>query len=449
MSLLDFLNKPIKLPRFRKKSSHSARPLVGQHNGSAWRTIHEPFSGAWQHNQEIEVCRHDQLHHYAVFACVTLITQDVGKLKLQAKKTTDGVRIVTKSKLDALIARPNKHQTAQQFFENWITSKVTYGNAYIWVIRDIYGNPWQMVVLNPERVTPLIDPHGNVFYRVSRDNLWDIEDNLIIPSEEIIHDRYNCLYHPLVGLSPIVACALSASNGVNIERNASLFFANASRPSGILTAPQAISESTASEIRNNWNRNYSGSGTGKTAVLGDGMTYTPIAVSASDSQMVEQAKLSSEKICTAFKIPPYKVGLGAIPAGQKVGDLNEIYYSDCLQHYIEAIENLLKYHLDWGRGVEPEFNLKGLIRMDSTSQIDYLTKAVGGAIMSPNEARAELGLQAVEGGNSPMIQQQNYSLEAIGKRDNLENPFSKEQSNDSNNNANESATTDSDELGDT
>ncbi len=66
---------------------------------------------------------------------------------------------------------------------------------------------------------------------------------------------------------------------------------------------------------------------------------------------------------------------------------------------------------------EVEFNLKGLIRMDSTSQMAYLNIGISSSIISPNEARAELGYSPVEGGDSPMIQQQNYSLAALAARD--------------------------------
>ncbi len=47
--------------------------------------------------------------------------------------------------------------------------------------------------------------------------------------------------------------------------------------------------------------------------------------------------------------------------------------------------------------------------------------------MKPNEARRRAGLAPVEGGDSPMIQQQNYSLAAIARRDAQADPFGKAQ----------------------
>jgi phage portal protein BeeE len=44
-------------------------------------------------------------------------------------------------------------------------------------------------------------------------------------------------------------------------------------------------------------------------------------------------------------------------------------------------------------------------------------------MMSPNEGRAMLDLKPVEGGESPYLQQQNYSLAALAKRDAQDDPF--------------------------
>lgn len=405
------------------KSASTARPI---HDGSAWVTIHEPHTGAWQRNQEIEVSRADQMQHTAVFSCVSLISRDVGKLKINTKAEVGGVKQNTPSKMMSLLKKPNHYQTTQQFFESWITSKLTNGNTYVLKVRNIYGELWRLIVLNPERVMPLIDDNGNIYYQVKQDKLFDLDNDVIIPASEIIHDRFNCFYHHLVGLSPISACALAASQGVNIQRNANQFFSNASRPSGILVFPGSLSEEKATEIRERWNANYSGVNAGKTGLLGDGVEYKPISVSAADAQLVEQTRMSNEGVCTAFVMPPFKIGIGTLPAGFKPSDLNELYYSDCLQPHIESIENLLNDHLDLEEGVEVEFNLDGLIRMDSTSQMAYLKDGIGSAIISPNEARAKLGYKPVSGGDSPMIQQQNYSLEALAKRDSQADPFAKQ-----------------------
>jgi len=53
-----------------------------------------------------------------------------------------------------------------------------------------------------------------------------------------------------------------------------------------------------------------------------------------------------------------------------------------------------------------------------------LNRAVGGGWMAPNEARAARGLAPVKGGESPKMQQQVFSLEALAERDRSD-PFAK------------------------
>ena len=61
--------------------------------------------------------------------------------------------------------------------------------------------------------------------------------------------------------------------------------------------------------------------------------------------------------------------------------------------------------------------------MDSTSQMARLKEGVGAAILTPNEARVEVGLLPIPGGDTVYMQQQNYSLAALAKRDQKDDPF--------------------------
>lgn len=404
---------------FRKKS------LIDVSNQGGWSPImgvHEPYMGAWQYGNELK--RTDLTNFHAIFACVSLIASDIGKLKMQTKSVQNGVLLPTKSHAQRLLKKPNPHQTWQQFAENWINSKLLRGNAYILKERDLFGDIFRLWVLNPDRVKVLVSDKGEVFYQVSHDKLFGLSETTV-PASEIIHDRFNCFYHPLVGLSPISACAVSAGIGLAIQGSQATLFKNDSRPSGILSVPSAINQAKADEIRTNWRNRYTGANRGDVAVLGDGAKYEQISLSSADTQALEQLKMMGDVVCSVYHVPAFKIGLGAIATGQKVSDLNEIYYSDCLQHYIEAIENLLDEHLGLEKGVEIIADLTSLIRMDSMSQMVYLKEGTLSGIMSPNEARATLGLPPVAGGESPLMQQQNYSLSALARRDNSDDPFGK------------------------
>lgn len=400
---------------FRKKS---LSPVNG---GGRWRIL-EPFMGAWQRN--IELNREDLLSFHAVFACISIISKDIGKLPLELRKKENGVWVKTKDMNLQFFEKPNHFQTMQQFLEYYIISKETRGNTYVLKLRNFKGDVEQLIVLNPDNVTPLVSDESGVFYRIGIDKLAKQQESIILPASEIIHDRWNCLYHPLVGISPLVACGLAGAQGAAIQKYGAKFFANNGRPSGILTMPGKITKEDAQTIKENWEANYSGENIGKTAVLGGDVKYIAMSMPAADAQMIEQHKWSAEICCSVFNVPPWKIGISSIPQGQKVEDMERIYLNSCLQSPIEAIENCFDAAFDLkAKGYEVFLDLSTLLRMDSMSQMNFYSLGVQRGIFAPNEARAVFNYEPKTGGDTPYIQQQNYSLEAISKRDQKDDPF--------------------------
>jgi HK97 family phage portal protein len=361
------------------------------------------------------------LSHPAVYACVSLIANDIGKLRarLMAVDSNGIWSEATSPAFSPVLKKPNLYQNHIQFKQWWVMSKLVNGNTYVLKQRDGRGVVVALYILDstPGVVTPLVAPDGSVFYRLQPDNLTGLEQTqIVVPASEIIHDRMNCLFHPLVGVGPLFAASLSADQGLQIQKDAKRFFAQGAKPSGVLAAPGQISEQTARELKEYWNANFTGDNAGRVAVVGDGLKYEPIRMTAADAQATEQIKLTSEMVAQAFHVPAFKLG-GQLPAGLKVGDMNQIYYSDCLHTPIEEMEACLDDGLALPAGMRTELELDNLLRMDPGSQADVLGKLVGGAIMKPNEARARVNLPPVKGGDTVYLQQQNYSLAALDERD--------------------------------
>ncbi len=409
-------------PASVQKANANLLPL---RNSRGWMaTVLESFTGAWQQN--IEINQDTVLTYSAVFACVTLIASDIGKLRIKfVEQDNDGIWTeVMDSPYAEVLKRPNRYQTRIKFIEQWIVSKLIHGNTYVLKQRNARGVVEAMYVLDPTRVVPLVAPDGSVFYQLKRDDLSGVRgDDVTVPASEIIHDTMVALFHPLVGVSPIYACGLAATQGVRIQTNSAKFFGNNSTPGGILTAPGAIGDDTALRLKQDWQSKYSGDNAGKIAVLGDGLRYEAMAFNARDSQLIEQLKLSAETVCSCFHVPPFKVHIGQMPASANAQMFNQIYYSDCLQSLIENLELMLDDGLgyssmtDGGKRYGTELDLDGLLRMDPMAMIEAAGEGVKSSVFKPDEARKKLNLSPVPGGNTPYMQQQNYSLAALAQRD--------------------------------
>jgi HK97 family phage portal protein len=396
-----------------KRTSKSLSPP----DSGRWFTISDPYPGAWQQDQQIEL--RTVLTFSAVFACVRLITSDIGKMRLAVMERQG--EILTERDNSAfmpVLRRPNPFQNRIKFVEQWIASKLLHGNAYILKNRDARGMVNRLQVLNPERVQTLVSETGEVFYALKQDRMQGLtESDVTVPATEVIHDVHVIMDHPLVGLSPLSACALSATQGMNIQTNSEAFFGNQARPSGILTAPGAISKDTAERIKEQWHTNYGGANSGKVAVMGDGLKFEGVSMSAVDAQLIEQLKWTAEDVCRAFGVPGYKVGVGAFPPYNNLAALNQSYYDDTLQELIECLELNLKEGLDMPDRYEVRADVDTLLRMDKGSRYESYEKAIGAGWKSPNEVRRSENLPDVEGGDAPYLQQQNYSLAALAARD--------------------------------
>jgi HK97 family phage portal protein len=392
--------------------------------GAWWPIIRESFAGAWQANVELRA--EDILTYSAVYACVSLIAGDIAKLCLRlVQQDANGIWTDAESPaFSPVLRKPNRYQTRIKFIEQWVTSKLIRGNAYILKQRDARGVVTALFVLDPSRVTPMVTPSGDVYYEITRDDLAEVRtETITVPAREIIHDIMCALWHPLIGVSPIYACGTAALQGLSITNNSQKFFSAGSNPSGILSAPGAISDETAARLKAYFEINFAGDNIGKVAVAGDGLKYEQLSMSAVDSQLIEQLKWTAETVCSCFHVPPYMIGVGPPPPYANIEPLLQQYYSQCIQSLLNSLEVCLDEGLGLidkidGKQFGTEFDIDDLIWMDTATRTKAASDSISGSGMSPDEARKKyLGLGPIPGGQSAYMQQQNYSLEALAKRD--------------------------------
>lgn len=393
-------------------------PAAAVSQGSFWGTVRESFAGAWQRNFEINPTE-AILAFSAVYACVSLIAGDISKLRIKLVAFDHGVWTETaNTAYSPVLRKPNEYQTRIQFLSSWVTSKLIHGNTYVLKQRDARGVVTALHVLNPRMVKALVAEDGSVFYSMSNDKLAQTQ-SVVVPASEIIHDRGVCLYHPLVGVGPIFACGMSSTQGQRIQQNSGKFFENMSRPSGVLTAAGVISDETAERLKREFESNFSHSNIGRLLVMGDGLKYEAMTIPAQQAQLIEQLKWTVEDVARCFHVPLHKIASDSGVKFNNMAAMNQDYYSQCLQEIIESIELLLDEGLGMTGGTQllgTELDLDGLLRMDPAQRATVNETGIKAGYLKPNEARASENRLPVAGGDTPYMQVQNYSLEALSKQ---------------------------------
>jgi HK97 family phage portal protein len=396
------------------------RPPAAGAAGAWMPIVREPYTGAWQNNQELRL--ETALSNPVVFRCVSLIATDVGKLPLRLM-AVDGNGIwheTTSPAFSPVLRTPNRYQTPAQFFETWMISKLLWGNTYVLKDRDARGVVTALYVLDPCRVKPLVSPEGAVYYELQVNELAGILSTagpLVVPARELIHDRWNCAFHPLVGLSPLYACGGAASQGNAIQSASTAFFSKGGQPSGVMMPPDPTIEMDQATIER-LSATWKGLGPGGTAFLGRLFKYEPVGSSAVDAELTAQLGMTAKTIAGCFGVPISMVDSSQQPpyANSEASTLQ--YHSQCLQTHLTAIEVLMDAGLELPAPYGTEFDLDDLIWLDVGTRTKAAHDAIGAGAMTPNEARRKyFGLGPVPGGDTPYLQQQYVSLESLSNRD--------------------------------
>jgi len=378
--------------------------------------IREPYTGAWQMNDALTT--ENALANPSVFGVVSRIAQDIAKIAppLLLELDDNGFWFeTTNSAYTPVLRRPNRYQTAQQFYEQWMISKLLYGNTYVLKERDERGVVKTLVILDPARVKPLVAPDGSVYYELQSNELAGLQQEtapVVVSATDLIHDRWNCLWHPLVGISPLYAIGGAVSQAQAIQSSSTTFFAKGGRPAGMLVAPTKLDPASAERIKSTL-ANFK---TGEIMLTDQGMTYHDIGGSAVDSELIAQLGWTEEKICEVFGMPISILNSNKQPPYANAEASQLQYKSQCLEPHLASIAACLGDGLELPLYLSLEFDDTLLIWMDTATRTTAAKTAIA-AGMSVNEVRdTYYGLGPVPGGEVPYLQQQYIPIDQAADR---------------------------------
>lgn len=380
---------------------------------------------AWQRNIKPE-SEDKLLATSAVYGCVSLIAADISKLRPKLVEEKEGVWLDTWSPaFSPVLRKPNSYQTMIQFISYWLVCKLLWGNVYVVKYRDARRVVNELHILDPRMVKVLVThSEGSVYYEAQADHLAGIKGPVTLPATEVIHDRAICPFHPMIGVSPLYAAALSATQTRKIQNNSSVFFENMSRPSGQLTSPSEITDETAARLKRDFEEQFAGRNIGRVLVAGSGLKYDPMTMPAEQAQLIEQLDWTGKDVCVPFHVPPYKLGFGDPPTFNNIAQLAQEYYSTCLQEHIESIEKLLDEGLALPPNLGVMFDVEALLRLDPLTRADRAERLSKAGAMSPDEARREENKSPLPEGSGkvPFLQQQQYPITVLAKRTDVTPP---------------------------
>ncbi|WP_155255461.1 phage portal protein [Bradyrhizobium elkanii] len=359
-----------------------------------------------------------------VEACVSAYSQTVAMCPGDHWRLNDegGRDRVKTSALARILRHPNDYQTISDFLLNTTRSLYTEGNAYALALRNDRYEIDELHLMNPAQSHPRLAYNGEIFYALHGNDViakrLGGEAGLLVPQRDVLHIRLHTNSRaptPLVGESPIVAAYEDVGVGAAISRQQAAFYLNEARPSAVLSTDLVLDKDQVQALRDRWNDQAKNLHQGGTPILTAGLKVQPWSVGGRDAATAEILKLSNEHIALAFRVPLQILGIGGTNyASTEL--LMQSWIAMGLGFALNHIEEA--FGLLFGLKGQPdeyvEFDTAALLRSALKDRIEALARGVQGGIYAPNEARAQEGLDAVDFGDEPRVQQQVVPLSAAG-----------------------------------
>ena len=306
--------------------------------------------------------------------------------------------------LARLLRRPNPWTTRYRFINALVHDFAIYDNAY-WLKTRFGGDQSVGLVRIPPQIVTIdgddwLTPAG-----------FKIDGNSgvrVVPADQMVYFRGYGLDKDS-GISPLEALRRTLREEFAATEMREQVMRNGARMSGYLERPKDApewSEVARERFRTAWQAQYAGSGPGAggTPILEDGMTFKPVSQTAKDLQYIEARKLTREEVAAAYFVPPPMLGILDHATFSNITEQHKMLYQDTLGPWLSmiaeeiALQLLPDFEPDSDR-FYVEFNLREKLTGSFEERAEAISKAVGGPVMTVNEARALDNRPPVDGGD--------------------------------------------------
>ena len=339
---------------------------------------------------------------------------------VQAPATDGGMVEVTNGLLYDLISRPNYDEDWYTFLEKLVTSLEVAGNAYVYKERSRGNQVTALYLLRPDWVKIIAGKYGADGY------VWEMDGKEYpVAREDICHLRFPNPSGSLYGLSPLQVLARTVNLDISMTDFAKVFFANAGVPSGLLKLMRRLTtQEEAATVRSRWRSTFGGPNNfHKVAILDEDADYQQMAAAPKDMALSELHDLTESRICSVFGVPPILIGANVGLQRSTFSNYREARLSFHSETLEPLVTRILRY---FNSNLFPEYQGNEVLAVDwsamrsslddKADQTTRTTASFNAGIITLNEARGELGYEAITEGDVRRIP---ATMFEVGEGDNF------------------------------
>jgi HK97 family phage portal protein len=342
----------------------------------------------------------------AVWACVSLISDTVSALPVDAYIRRDGIAYPYRPK-PAWVNKPDVSMPSVAFWQQTMISLLIDGNAFVRLFKDNTGTVVNMVVLNPLNVQVSRNALGQKFYTST------VEGNKVLTNDEMLHISGSIIMPgEFRGKSPIDTLKENIGLAISLESFAARFFGQGTLTQGVIEYPGSLTAEQAENLARSFDRQHKGFRKAhKTGILSGGAVFKPTTIANDQAQMLDSRRLAVEDVARAYRVPTDMIGLNN--GGQSYNSVeakNIAFLTHTLRPWLAKLEDAFSTLLVDGAYLA--FSTDDLLRGDYATRIEGYSKLLQNGVLSTNEVRRKENMRPIEGGDVVRVPLTNININA-------------------------------------
>ena len=316
---------------------------------------------------------------------VNMIVDDVAEIPVDvgAKLSLDPViKNIRKSRVDILLNRePNPFQDVNSFKRNLIIDLLIDGNIFV------YFDGVHLYQLPARNVD--IDTHEKNF--VSR---YVYQGKLDYSPEEVIHvkeNSFNSIYRGVPRLKPAWRTMQLLGS---MRKFQDTFFKNGAVPGLVIKSPNTLSEKIKERMLAAWRARYNPNTGGNRPLILDGGLEVDSLTNVSFKELDFQSSIEANEriILEAMGVPPLLLDSGN---NANIRPNHRMYYLETILPIVRKINFAFERY--FGFDLKEDISNIPALQPELRDQASYYSSLVNGGILTPNEAREALRMEALDG----------------------------------------------------
>ena len=317
------------------------------------------------------------------------------------RENPDGTHSIIKDDINYLLnVRPNDYMTPTQFKKLISINIDIYGDAFIYIEKDIITPKKLWVVDNTN--AKLCNVNGIIwldFYLNSK--RFTVKYSEILHFTDINLNNFLTSGAILKGKSKLDVALSSVKNSKNTNKLLDKYYHSGNLNSGIMETAETLSKDAKDAMKRHWEDSYGGIDNAGIAILDSGLKITNNTLSFKDMCIVELAKLNVEEISRVFGVPLHMLSNLDKSSFSNIEQQSLDFYQTSMQGLFTGIEEELTYKLyPYDKDIFTKFDFRASMRSDDESRSKYYKEMAMLGVLSQNDIRRLENENPIEGGDT-------------------------------------------------